>query len=758
MPSGSMSAVILHLRKAICGQGEAGLTDAQLLERFIEHRDEVAFAALVARHGSMVMGVCLRVSRDHQDAEDAFQATFLVLARRAASISSRELLANWLYGVAHKTSLKARASSAKRRAKEIQVTEMPDSAAADRENWNESIPTLLDQELNRLPEKYRIPIILCDLEGKTRKEAAQQLGCPEGSLSSRLSRARAMLAKRLVRHGLAVSSGPLVAVLSEQAASAGVPSSVASATIKAATLSAAKQATEGIVSANVASLVQGVLRTMVLSKLKIGTAWLLVGLIAFGACSLIYRTAMAQPATLQRNDATPAASPPKKTAKEDPQPDDAIAKDLDALQGRWSVVSMTFDLEHQPPAEVVQAVVVVFRGRSMTYDPGLSIDATDPGKIRYHVDPEPDEMQFTLAPNSNPKAIRFTAVEPDNKVRTVNAIYKFNEDSLTLCFGEVDGPSPVEFTAKKGSKQALLVLQRLPQRKLDTPKKELGKVDEKAVQGTWKIVAAERYGRTWKNVDGEFVDQDKTPIAFPISLQNPHQVVFSGDQCTLRFFKGPGQTLVLRETFALEAGRMPKWITLTGKDGSLTYGIYALEGNEMRLCWQMGQRQDSRPSNFTTRKELDRDDDPEVWVLKRQSTTSDEIVEAPKETLKPVPIKQSWDGIIQNRNLLKQSPAEGFLLDAKAWEKMWKAWRPGEKLPAVDFEKEIAIILTVPGPNRISSPDLVVNKDGNVRVPLPTSTLLPDDGRIGYKILIIDRSGVNSINGGRSITRNPPSY
>jgi len=464
MPNSSMSTVILHLRKSMCLQDDAGQTDAQLLERFIEHRDEAAFAALVRRHGSMVMGVCLRVVRNHQDAEDAFQATFLVLVHKAASIASRGLLANWLYGVAYNTALKAKAANIKRQAKEKQVTEMPDPPMGGQQLWSDDLQALLDQELSRLPDRYRIPIILCDLEGKTRKEAAQQLGCPEGSLSSRLSRARVMLAKRLARHGLAVSGGSLATALSQNVASACVPTSVASATIKAATSYAAGQAATGIVSANVAALAQGVLRTMLLSKLKIGTMWLLIGLIVFGAGFLIYQTATAQQSTVKQADEDTPKSPPKDANNDRTQPEDELRKDAKALQGKWSVVSMIFDLESQPPAEIVKAVVVVFKNDAMTFQPGLAIDATEEGKVRYQLDPQADEMQFTLPPNSKPKAILFTALEPDNKVRAVNAIYKFNGDTLTLCFGAVDAPSPVEFTIKKGSKQSLWVLKRLPQK------------------------------------------------------------------------------------------------------------------------------------------------------------------------------------------------------------------------------------------------------------------------------------------------------
>ncbi|HEX5271227.1 MAG TPA: sigma-70 family RNA polymerase sigma factor, partial [Gemmataceae bacterium] len=162
------SQVVQHFRKALLQDG-AGLTDGQLLGRFVEGRDEAAFAALVRRHGPMVWGVCHRLL-NHQDAEDAFQATFLVLVRKAASVAPRELVANWLYGVAHQAALHARRTAARRGARERQVTQMPDPAVTEPDPWDDLRP-LLDAELSRLPDKYRAVVILCDLEGKTRKEA-----------------------------------------------------------------------------------------------------------------------------------------------------------------------------------------------------------------------------------------------------------------------------------------------------------------------------------------------------------------------------------------------------------------------------------------------------------------------------------------------------------------------------------------------------------------------------------------------------------
>src|SRR5262245_50558728 len=223
MATSQMSEVIQHLRSAVLLRDGAGLTDGQLLTDYVSRRDEAALEALVRRHGPMVWGVCRRVLPDFHDAEDAFQATFLAFVRKAVSIASRELLANWLYGVAHQTALKARATAARRKGRARQLSEMPEPAAAEQDLWRDLQP-LLDEELSRLPDKYRAVIVLCDLEGKTRKETARQLGVPEGTVAGWLARARARLAKRLTQRGIAVSGGGAFALLlAQQVASAGVP-------------------------------------------------------------------------------------------------------------------------------------------------------------------------------------------------------------------------------------------------------------------------------------------------------------------------------------------------------------------------------------------------------------------------------------------------------------------------------------------------------------------------------------------------------
>jgi RNA polymerase sigma factor (sigma-70 family) len=276
MARSQTSGVIQHLRGAVLLEGAAALSDAHLLDAFVRHREPAALELLVRRHAPMVWGVCRRVLDDHHDAEDAFQATFLVLVRRAASIAAGDLLANWLYGVAHRTALKARATLARRKGREKQVHDMPEPAATERNLWDDVRPHV-DRELDRLPSRYRAVVVLCDLEGKTRTEAAGQLGLPEGTVASRLARARGMLAKRLARCGVGVTGVTLATVLAPQAL-AGAPAILVSGTIKAAALYAAgPAAAAGAISANIVALTEGVLKAMLLSKIKTVASVLLVG-------------------------------------------------------------------------------------------------------------------------------------------------------------------------------------------------------------------------------------------------------------------------------------------------------------------------------------------------------------------------------------------------------------------------------------------------------------------------------------------------
>ncbi|HEY7308021.1 MAG TPA: sigma-70 family RNA polymerase sigma factor [Gemmataceae bacterium] len=287
---------LLRFIRAIGPAADPEATDGQLLARFVRQREEEAFAALLRRHGPMVWGVCRRILADADTAEDAFQATFLVLLRKAGSIRRPDRLANFLYGVAYRTAAKANALRARRQVHEGQsLVEV--SVTDDDPGWRELRP-LLDEELQRLPEKYRAPLVLCYLEGKTYVETARALGWAEGTVSGRLARARDLLRSRLLRRGLVLSAGSL-AVCWPRVAPAAVPDLVSAATFKAAA---------GAASPTAAALSKGVLHAMFLSKVKItASALLAVALIGTGAGATTHHYRAAGPS----NSPTLAVSSPE---------------------------------------------------------------------------------------------------------------------------------------------------------------------------------------------------------------------------------------------------------------------------------------------------------------------------------------------------------------------------------------------------------------------------------------------------------------
>jgi len=273
--------LLQHIRRLIRPAGDVA-TDADLLRRFVQEHDEAAFAELVTRHGPMVLGVCRRVLRDVHAADDAFQATFLVMVRRAGAMPWRESVGSWLYQVAYRTALKARTTAHRRHVHETEAATMrPGSSEADA--ITSDLAPVLDDELHRMPASYRLPVVLCCIQGRSRSEAARELGWKEGTVASRLARGRDLLRERLTKRGLALSAGTLGAMLAPESATAGVSASLGEGTVRAAAALLAGAGTDGT-SLAVSTLAKGVARDMFMAKLKSAAVVLaLVGLVGAGA-------------------------------------------------------------------------------------------------------------------------------------------------------------------------------------------------------------------------------------------------------------------------------------------------------------------------------------------------------------------------------------------------------------------------------------------------------------------------------------------
>jgi RNA polymerase sigma factor (sigma-70 family) len=295
METGHLHPLLCHVRRLAASQTKSSATDAELLGRFVSHRDEVAFTGLLTRHGPMIWSVCRRILADVHRAEDAFQATFLVLVRKAGSISRREHLASWLYGVAFRVALDARAQAARRSQRERVMPEVPTMELAEVTPRCDLSP-LLDEEVHRLPTQYRTPILLCYYQGKTNAEAAAELGWAEGTVFSRLARARDYLRKRLQRRGLGMAAGALTATLAQQASAASLPPGLLQATLDAtlSTMTAGVTAA-GVVSPSVAALAEGVLQSMFLKKICTGISLVVATLLVAGSTVLVYRAAAETP-------------------------------------------------------------------------------------------------------------------------------------------------------------------------------------------------------------------------------------------------------------------------------------------------------------------------------------------------------------------------------------------------------------------------------------------------------------------------------
>jgi RNA polymerase sigma factor (sigma-70 family) len=317
-----LQSVLRQLRSRLAGPESAAVTDGQLLRRFVQFREEAAFEALIRQHGPMVWGLCRRLLPEGHDAEDAFQATFLVLLQKADSIREHGSAASWLYGVAGRVARRARSNARRRRDVEGQAPAWPQPAAAAETAGREEV-AIVEEELTLLPERLRAPLVLCGLEGLTKADAARQLGCNEGTLSSRLARGRQRLRERLARRGVAVPAAAVGGLLSEGAAPAAVPAALVAATVRtgAAFLAA------GEVSGPLAALARGAAGRAAPAGLRVAAA-LLLGLVVAGA-GLSARLARETDETPRQNEPAPGSrgpAPARADAFGDPLPPGAMAR------------------------------------------------------------------------------------------------------------------------------------------------------------------------------------------------------------------------------------------------------------------------------------------------------------------------------------------------------------------------------------------------------------------------------------------------
>jgi HlyD family secretion protein len=329
-----------QLRTLLAEGTIGGLTDGQLLERFATGRGEAAeraFAALVERHGPIVLRLCRAVLRDEHEAQDAFQATFLVLARKARSLWVRDSLGPWLHQVAYRAARCARSAAARRRAHERRSAEMATARGAEPGD-REDLAGLLHEEVERLPPRYRVPLVLCDLEGCTHEQAARHLGCPVGTVKSRLSRGRELLRSRLARRGLAVPAGVLGA--SAVAEAGAVPPALVEATARAAAgLAAGGAPVAGTVPEGVARLVEQVNGSLLMGKLKLVAASVAcAGFLAGGV------GVMARQGQVGDRAAPAAASPPAPKAGPAPAAGDGAPADAvqvsSQVEGQTTVIAI----------------------------------------------------------------------------------------------------------------------------------------------------------------------------------------------------------------------------------------------------------------------------------------------------------------------------------------------------------------------------------------------------------------------------------
>ena len=387
-----------------------GLSDTQLLERFANERDETAFEMLVARHGPMVLGVCRGVLHDSHAAEDAFQATFLVLARKAPTLWVKSSLANWLYQVAVRVAVQSRSDSDSRRRHELGAAEFRKQEGETTDPLEPDLIPLLCEEISRLPEKYRAPVILCHLEELTHEAAAHLLGCPIGTVHGRLSRARELLRRRLVRRGVTMPLGVATMLVGSDSFAATIPEPLRHATLQAArNLLAGQGISAAVNSAMTASLLAATLRSMTKRAIETAIAMTFTVGLTLGACWFAVNGPVGLLAT--------ADEPSRPSAVGQA----SVQNDAEAIQGTWTVTAI--EQVHYVPSEEEKAF-----WKSGRFTITIAAD-------RLIFDVDKSAMKYRLNTSATPKRMLWTNTDdPSGKVVAI-AFYLLEDDDLKICVG-----------------------------------------------------------------------------------------------------------------------------------------------------------------------------------------------------------------------------------------------------------------------------------------------------------------------------------
>jgi RNA polymerase sigma factor (sigma-70 family) len=551
MSAAGTTPILQQIRRIVEDERTRRRSDRDLLAEFVERRDETAYQALVRRHGPMVLDVCRCLLHNEADAEDAFQATLLVLARKAASVRKAGSLGSWLYGVAYRTALKARGRLAKRRKHEAQAAPR-EFISGDDPSWRE-VRQVLHEELAGLADPQRAPLVLCYLQGKTQDEAAVLLDVATSTLKLRLEQGRATLRARLVRRGLGPTAVLVASAWPATMASATVPETIVATAVQAASRAAVGEAVVGIISAKADGLAEGMIRAMFIHRLKpIAVASFLVAALGLGGSMLVEGgSAVKQPQGAERS----VDKPPGPAAVVDaPKPKKT---DRDMLQGSWVRVAEELNGEKRP-GEYLRTTrfVVAFSGDRFVFRFPVGGEPARQGAI---------EGTFKLDLAASPKSITLT----DQENRQLLGIYKIEEDKLVICAGAFGNPGrPTEFSTKAGTDHFLAVYER--------------QHDPQRLQGTWQVVAMEEGGVAQPE------DRYKS-----INLR----LVIEGDKLAIKTKTPDGRDVGEEMTFVVDEKASPKAIDAF-QQGRTVLGIYALEQTVLKLCIDLGT---SRPTDFKTK-------------------------------------------------------------------------------------------------------------------------------------------------------------